>query len=84
MEFTLWNDDGFSKTVKSNKDGIVLIKDISYGDYGFKLTKAPEGYPQEGYRNRGLKYEKGNNEISIDGRLYEIKDGIVSYLDLAI
>jgi uncharacterized repeat protein (TIGR01451 family) len=44
-EFTLYNVDGKEiETYVSGEDGIVLFKDLLYGEYTIKETKAPEGY----------------------------------------
>ncbi|MGN9160628.1 SpaA isopeptide-forming pilin-related protein [Clostridium sulfidigenes] len=44
-EFTLYDRDGKEvATVVSDKDGIAIFKDVDYGDYTIKETKAPKGY----------------------------------------
>ncbi|WP_027633997.1 SpaA isopeptide-forming pilin-related protein [Clostridium hydrogeniformans] len=44
-EFTLYDSEGKKvKVSTSNDDGIVMFKDVPYGNYKIKETKAPEGY----------------------------------------
>ncbi|WP_251861476.1 SpaA isopeptide-forming pilin-related protein [Clostridium sp. Marseille-Q2269] len=44
-EFTLFSSDGKEiTTVISNKNGIAVFKDLGYGNYIIRETKAPKGY----------------------------------------
>ena len=57
-EFTLYNKDNESiSTIKTEEDGIVLFKDLVYGDYYIIETEAPEGYIKD-----DTKYEFTINE----------------------
>ena len=72
VEFTLYNASGDAlQTAVSSKDGIVLFKDLVYGDYSVKETKALEGYTaskdpiEVSIENDGYvySYEVKNNRI---------------------
>ncbi|MDT8715087.1 hypothetical protein IAI10_00135 [Clostridium sp. 19966] len=68
-EFTLYDSEGKAiATAVSAEDGIVLFKDLVYGDYSVKETKVPEGYTASS--------DSINVSVETDGAVYsyEVKN----------
>ncbi|WP_251861474.1 SpaA isopeptide-forming pilin-related protein [Clostridium sp. Marseille-Q2269] len=71
-EFTLYNTQGEAiKTSVSGEDGIAIFKDLQYGEYTIKETKAPEGY---NISNEILKASIKENGTTVKANPYSISN----------